>query len=649
MSQGQLKNELNIWNWRSNQQGQIILVSSTFANDFTIQASKRIIGQYFWEFISGSKKIPQGWEDLEIAFKEHKKIKKFVFDYHAMGKKIKVSLIGEPIFEKGIYKGHQGTGYIADESEISIPEMAQNMLSTSLEQLDIGIAIFSKTTGLFEFNQQFSEHLSKVNNKITVKRNITFESLLALLNNHSKFNDDISYGTDQEASLYYKFKNTKFIHLRKSYLSNDFIALKTEINDNLLSKYSSLKISINHLKDKNNMLEKRVDVYKKQLSEFVKKIPEPSKNDTQLIPQQLNDESDTKKFLSFLENNLDVGILVTNIDGTVEHVNYFAAKLFGFVTVTTFMMNQQEKRLKDYLLDRQERTLNLLDSQLNRYEHIFNVDSVIKKTEVKETIIFYPSIHNPKKVISLFYPEPENTLSEQQEDMNTPTELTRFFTDYTIKNLQSLMDVMNESQNTKNKPSPKNKNSYQDILYKLSETKNICKVSPYLQNLEKSVFDSKDLIQETIDSCQENIKNQKISLDFKSKSLGLFIISDYSLFLTAFHKILRTIISFYQQRMPLNIEIIQDTAHNKINILMTIACEFDLEKVSATTLLQLADEKYSKLSQYLEYKIADYYLTLLGCSLSHETNDKDQTILNIEISGEMITNSLNRETDNVVV
>jgi signal transduction histidine kinase len=636
VSQENEKNAADIWNWRSDSKGLIISVSSAFSASFGTQASQQIINHYLWEFITGSEQAPDGWQDLENAFKLRKRIKKFVFNYKSQGQAVKVALIGEPVYEKDQYIGHQGTGYIAENTETSIPEITKNMLSISIDSLDLGIAIFSKDTGLIEFNQHFLTHMSQSN--ITAVRNMSYEKLTLLVNNSNTFNEEISYTDKTQSCMYFERKNKSLLNIKKSYFNNEFIILKTEIDNHLLNNINAYQKSITTIQQKNTILERRISDYKDKLSGFFNKKTESNVSDGEL-----------KKLLSFFENNLDVGIMITDIGGKINSVNYYAAQLFGFVTVTMLMHNNDDKKLKSFLSQRQERILDLMDNTINHYEHTLELKNIIQETTVKEVITFFPSVHNPQRVISLFYKQPDEI-----SDNN----MYQFFINYIGNDIKSSLHTINGYNNlqmiTDNNALKLSyidhiNNACTDLLNKASEVMNISKISSSLHNLEKSVFSLQDILSDCFNDFEKEIKENNIDLNFNAHDLGLLIISDKNIFHTIFNKLLISLIKSAKKYSHLDIKIVDDLVNNTININIQTVSNLNFKVINNMDISQIFNNDTNQCAGNLEYKIAEKFLELLGCTLTIIYHADENYQINIEIPDDIITSKYECDSSNIVI
>jgi len=639
VSQENEKNAADIWNWRSDSKGRITSVSSAFSADFGTQASKQIINHYLWEFITGSEEVPDGWQDLDNAFNLRKNIKKFVFNYKSQGQPVKIALMGEPIYEKDQYIGHQGTGYIAEDTEISIPEITKNMLSISIENLDLGIAIFSKETGLIEFNQHFLTHMSQSN--VNIMRNMSYEKLMLLIKGNNTFNEEISYTNKTESCLYFEKRNKSLLNIKKSHFNDEFITLKTEIDYHLLNNINEYQKSIAAIQKKNNILESRIGDYKDKLSVFFNK-----KNQNNISDGEL------KKLLSFFENNLDVGIMITDISGKINSVNYYAAQLFGFVTVNMLMHNNDDKKLKSFLSQRQERILDLMGNTINHYEHTLELKNIIQETTVKEVITFFPSVHNPQKVISLFYKQPDEV------NNNNDSNLYQFFINYMANDIKSSMHTIN-GYNTLQMSTDNTilKSSYidhiqtacTDLLNKASEVMNIGKISSSLHHLEKSVFSLQDILNDCLNDFEKEIKEKNIDLNFNVHYLGLLIISDKNIFHTIFNKLLISLIKSAKDASSLDIKIVDDLVKNIISININTASNLNFKAINDMDISQIFNNDTKQCAGNLEYKIAEKFLELLGCTLIITYHADGNYHITIEIPDDIITSQHERDSSNFVI
>ncbi len=634
------------WNWHSDSQGRILSVSTGFSSIFGIAASKTIIGQFFWTFAEGNEQPSTGWFNLEKDFKNHNKIKKFIFHYHVQGQKLKIAISGEPVYEKNKYLGHRGIGYLADYDDISIPDISENMLSVSLENLDIGIAILSLDTGLIDFNQNFVKQMRDA--KVNVFRNIPYATLIKSLETHNILSKELSYDYGENACFYYEKPNKSFISFKKSALKDNLILIKTEEDRALFNRIDIYKKDILQLKNNNNTLELRIRDYKDKLSHLFDK-----KANT-----YVSQDTDLKKILEFYENNLDVGILVTNINGDIETANYYIAQIFGYMTASMLILNHNHGEFQNYLNEHKKRITDLSDNSLNRFEHILDLNNFMYQGNVKEVITFYPSVHNPQKVISLFYPQENDSDISHNHDETYQSEnaLYNEFIFYMVNDIKSSLNVINgyndlqisNSQNT-HKYNQEINQSCHHILSSIADVMEVHKLASKVDNLKQSIISCEAVISECLEKLNPSIREKNIDLQCDIQNMGLFFISDKNLFANALTKILDYSIRLSPVSSSLKIKIVENLELQKINIIIADEAKYDVEKISNLHINTVFNDSTARATGNLNFKIAENYLHFLGCKFTVTSHTDLGNTFNLEISGDMVTSSHQRDSNNIVI
>ncbi len=651
MSQENDAHPPEIWNWYTDAQGRVSSVSSGFTTAFGTSASKHIIGNFFWTFAENLEKPTSGWHELASCFETHKKIKKFIFHYNSQGNKIKIALSGDPIYEKDTYIGHRGTGYLAHSDDISIPDIAQNMVAMSLENLDLGIAVFSPEMGLIEFNNHFMTHMTDGN--VKVMRNMPYNNIISHLKTRNKYYEELSYELATHSCFYFSNSDKSLICIKKTQLPNNITILKTELDKKLLNSIDNYKQNISKLNNNNNILELRIRDYKDKLAHFFDKKPVVPVHDT-----------DLKKLFEFYTNNLDVGILVTKPCGEIESANYYTAQMFGFTTVSMLLSSDNTCEFKKYLTERQKCTVDLLDNALNRFEHDMILHNFMYQGTVKEVIIVYPSVHNPQKILSFFYPQntqivhSNNNKNQIINDDDTSVSNYQEFVRYMVDDIKSSVNVIGGYNDLRNI----NKDTQQiehyneqinqscnHILTSISDVMQIYKISSNMLHLEKSVIPPEDLIFKCLQQFNTEILAKNIDLSFDIKNMGLFIISDKDLLYHALTRIFKCIIRSSSESSTLKIKVIDDIDNQKINIVIADESTLNIAKIYEADIEQIFNNTAIRSAGMLNLKMAEHYLKLLGCKIKVNSYEGLGNTLNIEISRDMVTSQHERDSNNFMV
>lgn len=656
MSQENDTHQSEVWNWSADAQGRVYSVSSGFTTFFGIAAGKHIIGNFFWTFAENLEKPTSGWHELENCFKSRKKIKKFIFHYHFQDKIIKVALSGDPVYEKDICIGYRGTGYLAHKDDISIPDIAQNMATLSLDSLDLGIAIISPDVGLIEFNNHFMTHMTS--GHVTVTHNITYDSIMSHLKIRNQYYQDLSFETSTHTHFYFLNSYKSFICIKKTELPNNMIILKTELDAKLPEFIDNYKQKIFKLNNDNSILELRIRDYKDKLAHFFDKKT--------FVPMQ---DTDFKKLFEFYTSNLDVGILVTKPCGEIENANYFTAQMFGFTTVSMLLSSDDTSEFKKYLTERQKYTVDLLDNELNRFDHDINLNNFMYQGKIKEVIIVYPSVHNPQKILSFFYPQntqivnANNTHDNDDKSQKTNTNDTgdliyQEFVRYMVDDIKSSVNVIGGYNDLRhiNQDTEKiehyNKQINQScnhILTSISDVMQVYKLASNMRHLEQSIILPEDLIFQCLQQFNIEILEKNIDLSFDIKSMGLFIISDKDLLYHALTRIFNCIIRASSESSTLKIQIIDNIDSQKINIVIADESTLNIEKIYKSDIEQIFNNTVIRNTGMLNLKIAENYLKLLGCKIKVKSYEGLGNTLNIDISGDMVTSEYERDSNNFVI
>ncbi len=650
MSQATDDHQSEIWNWHTDTQGRVSSVSYGFTTCFGTSAGKHIIGNFFWTFAENLAKPTSGWHELENCFKSHKKIKKFVFHYHSQEKKIKIALSGNPVYEKDIYIGHRGIGYLADDDEISIPEIAQNMAAMSLDSLDLGIAIISPEMGLIKFNNHFITHMT--NGQVTVTHNMPYDSIMSHLKIQNTYYKELSYEIDTHSYFYFLNSDKSLICIKQTQLPNNMIILKTELDKKIAESIDNYKRNISKLNNSNNVLELRVRDYKDKLAHFFDKKPSDPLQNTNF-----------KKIFEFYTNNIDVGILVTAPCGNIESANYYTAQMFGFATVSMLLSSDNMCEFKKYLAERQKYIVDLLDNELNRFEHDIILNNFMYKGKIKEVIIVYPSVHNPQKILSFFYPQNIQIVNSNNNNHITNTDdvnnsMYQEFIRYIIDDIKSSVSViggyndlrhMNKDTEHIEHYNEQINQSCNHILTSISDVMQVYKVASNMFHLKQSVISPEDLIFKCLQQFNTEILAKNIDLSFDIKNMGLFIISDKDLLYYALTRIFNCIIRSSLESSTLKIKIIDDIDNQKINIVIADESTLNIAKIYEADIEHLFNNTTMCSTGVLNLKMAENYLKLLGCKIHVKSYEDLGNTLNIEISGDMVTSQHERDSNNFVV
>jgi signal transduction histidine kinase len=177
----------------------------------------------------------------------------------------------------------------------------------------------------------------------------------------------------------------------------------------------------------------------------------------------------------------------------------------------------------------------------------------------------------------------------------------------------------------------------------------VYKIASNMFNIEPSVISSESLIFDCLQQFNDSILAKNIDLSFDVKNMGLFIISDKDLLYHALTRIFDCIIRSSSEASTLKIKLIDDIENQKINIVIADESSLNITNIAQANIAQIFNNNVIRSTGVLNLKIAENYLHLLGCKITVKSYDGLGNTLNIEISGDMVTNQHQRDSNNFVV
>jgi K+-sensing histidine kinase KdpD len=289
------------------------------------------------------------------------------------------------------------------------------------------------------------------------------------------------------------------------------------------------------------------------------------------------------------------------------------------------------------------------------------VNNFISQGEFKEVIVFYPSIHNPQKVISLFYPLAPTVHTDDINNLDQShaySDIHQQFIHYMIDDIKASVNVIsgyNDLQliNTENGyVTPYNQpinESCSHILRSISDVMQVYKISSNISSLEQSIFSCEDIVNECLEHFNTYTLNNQVRITLELNTNGLLIISDKKIFYDGLIKILDSIMRSSQKPSRLKIKIIDDVELEKISLIIIDESQLNIENIIKTDAYDIFNNPTMRNTGSLNFKIAEHYLKLLKCHITAVNHNERGNILTIEISDDMITSIHERDSDNLAI
>ena len=326
------------------------------------------------------------------------------------------------------------------------------------------------------------------------------------------------------------------------------------------------------------------------------------------------------------------------------------------------MRSDINSEFQKYLLQRNERIIDLIDNSLNRFSHKFFLKNLMYEGDVKEVILFYPNVHSPQKIISVFYPLDKqddeldkNSLKNlKSSDLYVFQEFIRYMID-DIKTAINVISGYNDLCHIENKHqevmsyNQQIRESCSQILESIFDVMQVYKISSQASHLEESVFSCEEIITECLEKFTAFINDNKIILNFELHNEGLFVISDKNIFGNALSRIIDAIIRSSANSSKINIKIIEDIKNEKINIIIVDETKLNIEKIFGLDINDIFNNQKIRNTVNINLKIAESYLKLLKFDINAQNYNQNGNIINIQISDDMVTSYHERDSNNVVI
>ena len=631
------------WTWSTDPLGRITSVSTQF---YTLinTVSKNIIGNTFWNFCDGSEKPSADWMEFYNAIKAQRRIRKFIFPIHVQGNFIKLKLTGEAVFEKGRFLGHRGTGSKCDDDEYTTSEISHYNLSSALENLNIGIGFFDKDGILDDFNSIFSTHLMPAG--VIVKHGMTFITILTHLKIRNQLDYESSHtkNNSSETEMIFTLSNKTILTIRISVGSDNSISLKTESlsNMDIVSKFKLNQEKIKSLQEERLTLQKKLEDYKNKYNDF------------SLGEKYIDDNS--SKILSFYENQLDIGILVTDLTGNILSLNYATAIFFHYRTIKDYLADiKNTADLAQYDPYRQDLIASMIENSIPRTERILEFSGHHDITHLKEVITIYPSIVSPEKIVSFFYNNPFD--SEEENDESDNHTISNNFMDYILKDIKTSLQVISgySDLNTMQKDSTTSKSNLEyitqschGILKRINDMSYLYMTMAKGNYLEHKKFNPETIIHHICTSLHHDITHKNIDLKIELLEQELYMICDEKIFESAMVKLIENAIYISEKFSTIKIRILGNRQTKKLSLLICDEGNIHLEK-ELQICEQHDDSKHYGNHAIYNLKIAKIFLNKMGFTMNITSFVGLGNTITIEVPEELLVNSEQSDKNNIII
>lgn len=631
------------WTWSTDPLGRITSVSTQFYTMINT-LSQNIIGNTFWNFCEGSEKPTADWMEFYNAIKAQRRIRKFIFHVHTQGNFIKLKLTGEAVFEKGRFLGHRGVGSRCEDDEYTTSEISHYNLSSALENMNIGIGVFNKEGLLDDFNAPLNMHLTLAG--INVKHGMTIMTITSHLKARHQLDYEMSNAKNNpsETEMIFTLSGKTILTVRLHTLSDGTLYLKTEPiqNMDMLSKFKLNQEKIKSLQEERFVLQKKLDDYKHKYND--------------ISPDYKNTEDNSSKILAFYENQLDIGILVTDLAGNILSLNYATANFFNYRTIKDYLADVKNTAdLVQYDPYRQDLISSMLENSIPRTERLLEIVNHHETTHLKEVITIYPSIVSPEKIVSFFYENP-SALDEESGD-SEKNNISNDFIEYILKDIKTSLQVISgySDLNTMQKTSSAQKNNVEyitqschGILKRINDVSYLYMTMAKVNYLEYKKFNPEKIIHHICASLHQDITHKNIDLKIEFLEQELHLICDEKLFESAMTKLIENAIYISEKFSIVKIRILGDRQTKKLSFLICDEGNINLEEE-----LQISenhdDVKHNTNHAIYNLKIAKIFLNKMGFTLNVTSFVGLGNTICVETPEELLVSPEQSDKNNVVI
>jgi signal transduction histidine kinase len=321
LQQSDSNNKPAEWQWTMDTSFKLSSISSRFVEAVGAQIGTKIVGKTFWEFCDQIEEPNYSWIALHDALKEQRTFNDFVFALYTSGRTNYFAISGQPILNRGIFIGFQGTGRKAGEEIIPQAEFAIAKITNYFSNSNFGFAMFEDEK-LTEFNRQFSQLLKIFN--INILQGISYKDLMEIMKKNATeiqlINDRTSLTGKFTDTFYFQHKHGQVLQFRIESPIIGKTMLHVEECTGLYKHIRSYNKEIEHQNSDNGIIREKL-----------KKIQ-------QINTRYLSELKNITQNCDYIQHTLDdviyltsIGILRSNLEGEITYANSVIAKLFGFV------------------------------------------------------------------------------------------------------------------------------------------------------------------------------------------------------------------------------------------------------------------------------------------------------------------------------
>ena len=580
----------NIWTWTTDSVGRITSISSNFSVLLGALAAKTVVGNSFWGFCDNIDSPNSDWKDLAALIREKRRIKKFVFSYNAQGKFVKLKISGVPVFDKGRFIGHTGTGQLCSQDEYTTAELSQDVLSIALERLDIGIGFFDDEGTLQDYNEKFTKYLSPAG--VAVSRHMTLATLISHVKACNTIHGDFQEKSENYQELMIETRNHLDLMIKICDLPQGGYSIKVEPIHNIAQDMKKNLDKLRYISDENISIKRRLEDYKNKLDHAIREKPNQTAQDNEI-----------EKILSFYESQMDIGILITDMTGKPQNINYFACEIFNYRTAREFLSTITDiQNLSGYDPRRQDLIQDMLEKSQSRYER--DIDVVVDEDNIKlkEVITIYPSVVSPQKIISFFYPEKTQDIYEQivqatTDEPNNDMLFNSNFIEYVLNNIKTSVQVISgysDLVNTPSEPSSQISDNHinhinhinqscTSILEKISDVAHLYTAFSDNNQFKHNNFDPETIIHRICSKFNNEVVRKNIDFMIELSQHGLSLICDEVIFESAIGKLVSNAITMSHGGHNISLRITGHEASKKLSIVISDESSFNLKELLQST------------------------------------------------------------------
>ena len=523
----------------------------------------------------------------------------------AQGQVVKLKLEGEPVFNKGRYIGHRGTGSECGSDEITSSELSQNALAYALESASIGFGIFNSEGTLQEFTEKFHRYLMPAG--VTISPNMTMATVMT----HIRARNTVKVlqeGKDGHAGeeILVSLRDRSALYLTIAAIETGGFVVKAEMINAIARDMRDAAEETRRLRDENKILHKRVDDYKIRLDKAITQKAPISSLEKDMQGQGSDEAQYLKYLIKFYENQIDVGILVSDMEGKPENANYVAAGILGYRTANDLLgAVNTVPDIKGYDPLWSQVIEKMLEDSSPRFERDIEISTQFGSVMAHEVITIYPSIVNPEKVVSFIYEKSgdsygdmeqlrEEIKAELEEDNGVTADndflgsifgnirtSVQVIASYSDKDMISLMNSKSQEENLVHIH-----NSCVEILQRIQDASNLCTVCSDDRQLAQNKFDPETVIHHVCSSINMQVLKQDINLLVELSDHGLEMICDEELLKTSLLRLTQNALSASEANSNITLRIKANFGEKKLSFILSDESDVNIEE-----LLKLGDEE----------------------------------------------------------